>query len=114
MPEADFLIVGEGSEKERLQKKAIEKRIHNVKLLGFRNFTEIKDLYAQSNCYLHTSFAEGTPTSVLEAMACGLPIVSSNAGGLNHIIEEDEHGFIINDFDKDKFIKKLSEIKKNI
>ena len=47
-------------------------------------------------------------------MACGLPIVSSNAGGLGNIVKDNINGFIINDFDKNRYIKKIKLVYKDI
>jgi glycosyltransferase involved in cell wall biosynthesis len=54
---------------------------------------------------------EGTPTSALEAMTCGLPVISSNAGGLNNIIKDHINGFIISSFSINQFIDKLRLVK---
>ena len=102
-----FLIVGDGSERKNLENKIKNENIPNVELLGFKNTEEVKKYYQNSDVYLLTSLAEGTPTSALEAMACGLPVVSSNAGGLENIVKDNINGFIINDFDKYKYIEKI-------
>ena len=114
-----FLIVGDGPERKNLANKIKNENILNVELLGFKNTEEVKKYYQNSDIYLLTSLAEGTPTSALEAMACGLPVVSSNAGGLENIVKDNINGFIINDFDKYKYIEKIKllediNLRKNI
>lgn len=109
-----FIIVGEGTNRKTLEDKIKSKNISNVNLVGFKNVFELKEYYQNSDCYLLSSFAEGTPTSALEAMACGLPIVSSNAGGLGNIVQEYENGFIIDDFDKNKYIEKIQLLKSDL
>lgn len=109
-----FVIVGDGIQKLSLKEKIKNENIYNVQLVGFKTTEEVKLYYQNSNCYLLTSFAEGTPTSALEAMACGLPIVSSNAGGLSNIVKDGINGFIINDFNKNNYIDKLNLIKNNL
>jgi glycosyltransferase involved in cell wall biosynthesis len=111
LPAARFLIVGEGPERENLQNFMIASNIKNVSLVGFRSPSEVKRLYCLSNCFLLTSLAEGTPTSILEAMATGLPIVTSNAGGIMQIIKDFENGFVVPENEKFKFIEKLNLIK---
>ena len=106
-----FSVIGAGPEKEKLQNIIIEKQLKNIELIGFKRISEVKEYYQQSDCFLLTSFGEGTPTSVLEAMACGLPIVSSNAGGIGNIVKEYKNGFVINDFDKNKYIEKIKLLK---
>ena len=114
LPQCDFVIVGSGPEEKYLRSLIKEKKIKNVNMVGFKTPIEVKNYYDNSDCYLLTSFAEGTPTSSLEAMACGLPIVSSTAGGLNHIVKEYENGFIVDNFEKSRYIEKIELLKSNI
>ena len=107
-----FIIVGEGSHRKVLESIIKKDNISNVELVGFKSAEEVRSYYQKSDCYLLTSFAEGTPTSALEAMACGLPIVSSNAGGLGNIVKNGINGFIIDDFDKNKYIEKIKYLQK--
>jgi len=74
----------------------------------------VREYYQKSDVYLLTSFAEGTPTSALEAMACGLPIVSSNAGGVGSIVKENTNGFVIDDFDKNRYIQSIKLLNNDI
>jgi len=56
--------------------------------------------------------SEGTPTSILEAMACGLPIVSSNAGGVKSILGK--HNCVADLSNKYQFIDCLSNFSVNV
>jgi len=109
-----FIIVGDGTHRNILEAKIQQENISNVDLVGFKTPDEVKKYYQNSDVYLLTSFAEGTPTSALEAMACGLPIVSSNAGGLGNIVKENINGFIIDTFNKNKFIEKINLLENKI
>jgi len=114
LKECRFIVVGDGSRRAVLENIIKIQNISNVELAGFKSAVEVREYYQQSDCYLLTSFAEGTPTSALEAMACGLPIVSSNAGGLGNIVKEYENGFVINDFDKSRYIEKLQLLQNDV
>jgi glycosyltransferase involved in cell wall biosynthesis len=114
LPDIDFLIVGEGPEKEMHKSTIKSNNLKNVKLLGFMSPDEIKKIYDESDCFLLTSLAEGTPTSALEAMASGLPIVASNAGGLNNIIIDGINGFVIDNYEKQNYVDKIKLIRDNI
>lgn len=112
LPSISFEIVGTGPEKEKLDNMILEKKLNNITLLGYKSHEEVKELYDSSDCFLLTSIAEGTPTSALEAMACGQPIISSNAGGIDHIIKGGENGFVAYGYDPEtyvNFIKRLVE-----
>jgi len=114
LKEFDFIVVGDGSHREVLQDIIKKDSILNVKLVGFKSAKEVRKYYRQSDCYLLTSFAEGTPTSALEAMACGLPMVSSNAGGLGNIVNDNVNGFVIDDFDKNRYVEKIRLLKDDL
>jgi glycosyltransferase involved in cell wall biosynthesis len=114
LKECKFVIVGDGTHRSVLENIINIQNISNVELVGFKSSEEVREYYQKSDCYLLTSFAEGTPTSALEAMACGLPIVSSNAGGLGNIVKDYENGFVINDFDKSRYIQMLQLLKNNV
>lgn len=113
LPDFIFTIVGDGPERKRLEDLINDSKLTNVILVGLKNSKEIKRYYDSSDCCILTSFAEGTPTSILEAMACGLPIVASNAGGLKNIVIENKNGFVIDNFDVNKFVEKLIFLKEN-
>lgn len=112
--ECRFIIVGDGTHRTVLENIIKIQNISNMELVGFKSAVEVREYYQQSDCYLLTSFAEGTPTSALEAIACGLPVVSSTAGGLGNIVKEYENGFIIDDFDKSRYIKKIKLLIDNL
>jgi len=98
-----FIVIGEGSHRKVLEKIIQRENIKNIELAGFKNSEIVKQYYYKSDCYLLTSLEEGTPTSMLEAMASGLPIVCSEAGGVksilnikNYIIENNSKSMFIN------------------
>lgn len=113
MPDLQFKIIGSGSEKANLLKIIKDFKLNNIKLCDSKTAEEIKEINEISDCFLLTSLAEGTPTSVLEAMACGLPIVSSNAGGLSNIIKNNVNGFIIDDYNYLNYVEAIYKIKNN-
>ena len=112
-PSFQFVIIGDGPKRKSLNLRIKKEKINNVKLLGFKTPHEIREYYQKSDVFLLTSFEEGTPTSALEAITCGLAIVSSNAGGLCNIVKDNINGFVIKDFDKNKFVEKINFLYKN-
>lgn len=60
--------------------------------------------------YLYTSWFDGMPNTVLEAISLGLPVVASNVGGINEIIENDKTGFLVdNIFNEEEYLYKLEK-----
>ena len=114
MNDCDFTVIGTGSQKMQLQNKIKKDNISNVNLIGFKPENELVLYYQQSDCFLLTSYREGTPTAILEAMACGLPIVTSNVGGIDNVISDVTNGFVINSFDKKDYIEKILILKNDL
>jgi glycosyltransferase involved in cell wall biosynthesis len=86
-------IIGEGPYKKELEN--IAKGRPEVEFFGLRNKEEIKNILDDATIFCNTSYAEGLPTSVLEAGAMGLPIIATNVGGTNEIIDAGHNGFLV-------------------
>lgn len=114
MEKVNFVIVGDGPEKDELKNQILKKELLNVDLLGHKDSEELVGLYKTSDCFLLTSLAEGTPTSIMEAMACGLPIISSNAGGIQNLILEHINGFVIPEYKISNYIEKITLLEKDV
>jgi glycosyltransferase involved in cell wall biosynthesis len=61
------------------------------------------DYYRSLDLYLNTSVHEGLPLSVIEAMACGKPVVSAAVGGIPEIVADGEDGFLVEGRDPERF-----------
>ena len=66
---------------------------HVVWLPGARN--DIAELMADFDVFALPSIAEGTPVTILEAMACGLPVVASRVGGIPEVVEQQATGLLV-------------------
>lgn len=107
-----FLICGKGPKLENLRKLSRDLNIENqIHFLGFR--TDIKELLNISDIFLFTSYQEGLPRSVMEAMAAGLPCIASKIRGNIDLIENGKGGYLCNPYDVDGFAKAISNISKD-
>ncbi len=77
-PRADFRIVGEGQLGQELQKRVDRERLTNVSLLGVKDAEQLRTEYRRSDVFLFPSGWEGSPKVILEAAACGLPVIARN------------------------------------
>jgi glycosyltransferase involved in cell wall biosynthesis len=66
-----------------------------IKWYGWLEREKILKLYQQADCLLNLSLYEGMPNVVLEAMACGLPIIASNVIGNRELVQHSETGYLI-------------------
>lgn len=104
-----FLICGDGPEKKRLEALARELKVdEQIHFLGYRD--DIKSLLSISDCFLFSSFQEGLPRSLMEAMASGLPCVVSNIRGNTDLIVDGHNGFLCPADDASAFCDALKTI----
>jgi glycosyltransferase involved in cell wall biosynthesis len=88
-------IGGDGPDLEALREYAKKLELPDVVFTGFLQGKAKVDCYRQGGVFCFLSYTEGMPNAVLEALAMGLPIVSSDAGGLRDILRDGENGFIV-------------------
>lgn len=82
---AQLWIVGEGFEQEKLEKLIQQLNLKNsVKLLGFR--TDITELMQQASLYVMSSHYEGCPYTMVEALLCKTPMISTAVGAMTMVL----------------------------
>jgi glycosyltransferase involved in cell wall biosynthesis len=110
-PRACLHIVGEGPEKEHLkqiiQNYGIEE---SVKFLGRIPIEDLRSLYQNAMMLVLPSIAEGVPTVLLEAMACGMIVVSSDLAGIRHVIDQGKNGFMFSTNNQASLLKTLQHV----
>lgn len=108
-PNLYYVICGQGPLEKYLKNLALELGIEKqIKLLGFR--TDINEICKISDVFIFPSFREGLPVSIMEAMACNLPVICSNIRGNSDLIVNEKGGFLIeenNQYDYKKHIEFL-------
>ena len=98
-PELTAAIVGEGEDLDEVMRQIQSRQLqNNVFCLGFR--TNPYRLVQNSKVMLMTSLWEGTPMCALEALALGVPIVSTPVDGLCDLIQNGENGFLSSETDE--------------
>ena len=111
MPAASFevLIVGEGGARARLAALIAETGMESkVRLMG-RRF-DVPELLSESDIFVLTSETEGTPNAIMEAMAAGLPVVTSDAGDAPRLVADGETGFVADRNDVQGFVAALVKL----
>jgi glycosyltransferase involved in cell wall biosynthesis len=94
VPDAVFVLAGDGPEREPLETLAKELGIaERVRFLGRRD--DVPQLLATCDVFALPSLYEGSSLAVLEAMAAGVPIVSSAIGGTDELIEDGSSGLLV-------------------
>jgi teichuronic acid biosynthesis glycosyltransferase TuaC len=105
LPEFDLLIVGEGPQRGQLvgliDRLGLAGR---VRLLGARPHTELPALYGAADVLVLASSREGWANVLLEAMACGTPVVASNIWGNPEVVRDAAAGLIADENTPDGFV----------
>ena len=91
-----LLIAGDGPEKENLKNLVKDLKLRNVQFKGEIPHKDMPLYMAASNVLVLASESEGLPGCVQEAMASGIPVVTSNVGGLPDIITDGINGYLTN------------------
>ena len=94
-----MVIVGDASSNNLSYFRYIKKLVSQLQLekcvqfLGYRS--DVRELLLGSDLFVMSSLLEGTPIAILEAMACGIPIVATNVGGICEEIIDDWNGRLV-------------------
>ncbi|WP_226675670.1 glycosyltransferase family 4 protein [Rossellomorea aquimaris] len=111
---AQLVIIGDGPElpilKRKIEGSSARDRIH---LLGSKPNSEITKYYDAADLFINPSFTEGFPRVVIEAMACGLPIIATDAGGTSDLFGKLQKNYVVDRDNIVEFRKKLSTIFEN-
>lgn len=104
-----LIIAGDGPEFDKL-KSVVETRglRENVQFTGFIRNQKKVEIMAKANVFvLPTYHGEGCPVSLLEAMAAGLPVISSRVGAIPEIVENYRNGILLETVSKAQILKSL-------
>ncbi len=108
--DAVLAVAGDGPLRKELEEQAVPIR-DKVMFLGAKTHDELKILYASADIFAAPSVTaedgdqEGMPTTIMEAMASGIPIVSTKSSGIMQLIDDGENGLLC----EEKNISRLAE-----
>jgi len=99
-----FLFVGDSRDKQQYVDYVNNNDSLNkhIKFLGYLD--DPLPIFLASDLFLFTSIWEGMPNVLIEAMSCGLPIITTPFDGSTELIINDNNGFILKDFDKKEIV----------
>lgn len=113
-PNIEYEIIGEGIEMENLnnliKKLGLEKKI---KLLGYLSFDQILEKLSKAHLFLFTPFTpyyaeQDAPVNAMkEAMLAGLPVISTNHGGIPELVQNGISGFLVKERDINAIVSKI-------
>ena len=88
-----LLIIGDGPLRQELETKAT-RQSSDVQFVGPVTYTEVPDYLRQSTLFVLPSLWEGHPKALIEAMACGVPVIGANSPGIRELVAHKDTGYL--------------------
>lgn len=114
-PKARLVIAGDGPLKADLEKLSYALGLNEkIKFIGPVGYKKYAELLQTADVFMHPSVTagngdmEGIPTAICEAMACGLPVISTRHSGIPELIDDGENGFLAEERDVDGLFRIMS------
>jgi glycosyltransferase involved in cell wall biosynthesis len=94
-PDASLTVAADGWKRGELEALSQELGLRNTQFIGRVSFEKMPDLYDAADVYLTATDIDNMPSSILECFAAGLPVVTTDAGGLPYILKHEETGLMV-------------------
>jgi len=107
----NYQIIGDGELMDSSKEKVKELKLENIYFTGYR--TDLPRIFSQCDIFALTSLNEGFGRVIVEAMACGLPVISTKVGGVPEIIENGVNGILATPNDHYAFAEAIKTLVKN-
>jgi glycosyltransferase involved in cell wall biosynthesis len=109
--EISLLVVGDGPERERLERKSRSEHLRNVIFTGFQRDGYLPSLYAAADVFVFPTLGDPYGLVVDEAMACSLPVISTTAAGeIRQRIDDGVNGFTVPPGDADALFNRMRDL----
>jgi len=109
-----LMIIGEGEERKSLETLVLKLHLENVVIFtGDILNKNIPSYLIQGDVFVLPSLSEGFPNVLLEAMAAGLPLVTTNINGLSEIIRNEENGYLVEPKNPQQLAEKILMVLNN-
>ena len=107
------LIGGDGQLQNKIERYLDENNLNNkVELTGWIPHDELSDYLNELKLLVLPSYTEGLPNIMLEAMACGTPVLATPVGGIPDLIKDEETGFILEDNSPERIAENVIRVLK--
>ncbi len=88
--DARLIIAGDGTERNELERLAAELKLHGVEFIGRVDYTRMPAVYDAADIYLNSPNLDNFPNSIMESFAAGLPVVTTDAGGIPYLLSHEK------------------------
>jgi len=109
---ARLIIAGDGPTRIEVERKIEALDLcNNIHLLGVKS--NMQEIMCSADLFLLNSTLEGMPLVLLEAMACGLPVITTPAGGIPELVRPGTDGMVTKGFDQEEYAQAIIELLEN-
>jgi glycosyltransferase involved in cell wall biosynthesis len=109
--DTSLLLVGDGPEEKALRDRSKKNGLSNVVFAGFQDADTLPRLYGLADVFVFPTLGDPFGMVVLEAMACGLPVISTSAAGeIGDRIEESVNGFIVPPANTEELLDRMATL----
>ena len=105
-----LVLVGDGRERKKLENLSRDLKLKNVMFMNSLEHDKIPEIMNCADVFVLCSLYEGMPTVVLEALACGVPVVSTDVGDVYKVVKDGVTGYIVKKRTEEEVKNKLMDV----
>lgn len=109
--DVELVLVGDGHLRSELEARAAELGVaERVRFTGYLSQAEVRGILADTDVFCLPSFAEGVPVVLMEALACGVPVVATRVAGVAELVEDGGSGILVHPGDPEPLARALQTV----
>ncbi|CAH6784686.1 Glycosyl transferase family 1 [Vibrio chagasii] len=112
-PSLRLVVAGGGSALSDCKRKVSSEAISDINFLGTIRGSEVAEAFTNADIYILPSYSEGMPTSLLEAMAFGLPVIATPVGGIPDFFDAKNMGALVDGRNAQPFASEIEKLLNN-
>lgn len=110
-PDLNFRIIGDGNLKSQIMSYIVDNNLDSkVELIGWVNHEDLPRYLNELKLIVVPSYTEGLPNIMLEAMACGTPVLATSVGAIPDVISDEITGFLLEDNSSISIARNISRV----
>lgn len=110
-PELVLTLVGDGSDRTALETLAADLKLTPyIKFVGYQSQDAVCQYLHNSDIFVLPSFSEGLPVALMEALAAGVPVITTAIAGISELVEDDVNGYLIPPGAVEPIVLKLEQL----
>lgn len=109
-----FIIIGDGVLRDNIEEIVRLSQLEdNIKIVGWMKYSNIPQCLNTAKLVVVPSYSEGLPNLLVEAMACGTPVLATPVGAISDVVKDGKTGFLLNSNDPTHIAKRVTALLDN-